>query len=160
MCKSKLNRRLVKLDEFKYIFEGKVDFENHFFDEGDNNTKKVKSVKNDILKKNIKSILYLIENTNIKNPITNIKFILDKNIILQNNCEYNNDHRGLNHMIINLPFESNIKLPKEFTLENLVTSLYNLKSHKFDYWYELFCDTNVKVKDNEVIVNLNFDHGS
>ena len=42
----------------------------------------------------------------------------------------------------------------------ILTGFHKMKSHKFDYWYELFCDTNVKVKDNEVIVNLNFDHGS
>jgi hypothetical protein len=63
-------------------------------------------------------------------------------------------------MIIELPFVSNIKLSKEFTVEEMITATYNLKSHKFDYWYELFCDTKIKIDNDKINVCLSFDHGS
>lgn len=152
-CKSKLNRRKVNFNEIKYVFEGKFKFDAKRFNEDYDD-------ENNILKSNIKKILLLIEKTNKKIPISNIKFVLDKCVNLQNVNGFNKDHRGLDHMIIELPFVSNIKLGKEFTLEEMITTIYNLKSHKFDYWYELFCDTKIKIDNDKIDVCLSFDHGS
>lgn len=155
-CETKLNRRKVKDDEIKYVFEGKFNFDNNI----------IKDLNIEIndeeanIKSSIKEILSLIEETNKKNPISNMKFVLDKILNLENNNGFNENHRGLDHMVIELPFKTYIQLPNEFTLEDLITNLYNLKSHKFDFWYELFCDTNIKVKNNQINVSLNFDHGS
>lgn len=152
-CKSKLNRRKVNSNKIKYVFEGKFKFDAKRFNEDYDD-------ENNILKSNIKKILSLIEKTNKKIPISNIKFVLDKCVNLQNVNGFNEDHRGLDHMIIELPFETEIKLRKEFTLEEMITATYNLKSHKFDYWYELFCDTKITIGGDKIDVCLSFDHGS
>lgn len=152
-CKSKLNRRKVNSNEIKYVFEGKFKFdEGKFNDEFED--------KDNVLKSHIKNILLLIEETNKKIPISNIKFVLNKCVNLHNVNGFNKDHRGLDHMIIELPFVSEIELGKKFTLEEIITAVYNSKSHKFDYWYELFSSTNVKIGGNKINVCLSFDHGS
>ena len=51
-------------------------------------------------------------------------------------------------------------LGKEFTLEDLITANSNLKSHKFDYWYELYTGCVCANKNNSIVINLEFDHGS
>jgi len=158
-CESKLNRRKVNSNEIKYVFEGKFKFDAKKFNEKYDNDDD-ENDENNICKSKIKDIMLLIKKTNKKIPISNIKFVLDKCINLQNVNGFNKGHRGLDHMIIKLPFESSIKLSKEFTLEEMITSTYNLKSHKFDYWYELFCDTKIIIDDDEIVVCLSFDHGS
>ena len=156
-CKLKLNRIKVNSNEIKYVFEGKFKFDANRFNEDYDDDE---DDDNNILKSSIKDIMLLIEKTNKKIPISNIKFVLDKCVNLQNVNGFNKDHRGLDHMIIELPFESKIKLGKEFTLEEIITTIYNLKSHKFDYWYELFCDTKIKIDNDRIDVCLSFDHGS
>jgi hypothetical protein len=40
--------------------------------------------------------------------------------------------------------------------------MYQIKSHKFDYWYELYCSINVNSKKNsqDIKINVSYDHGS
>ncbi len=114
-------------------------------------------------KKSKKIILDLYANNLV--DISNIKFISNSNIIITNKTGFNNDHRGLSHTLIELPFLTKINLGKEFTLEDLIISNTNLKSHKFDYWYELYTGctikNNKKAKNNKsVVIELKFDHGS
>lgn len=91
-----------------------------------------------------------------------IKFISGSDIVIKNNSGFNNDHRGLNHTLIKLPFLTKINLGKKFTLKDLIMSNSNLKSHKFDYWYELYTGCKVKKneKSNTVSIVLKYDHGS
>ena len=63
-------------------------------------------------------------------------------------------------MIIKLPFEYYVNLQNNFSLEDLIIACYNVKSHKFNYWYELFCDTLIDVENDKINILLNFDHGS
>lgn len=99
---------------------------------------------------------------NNKIDMGEIKFISGSDVVIKNNSGFNNDHRGLNHTLIELPFLTKINLGKKFTLKDLIISNSNLKSHKFDYWYELYTGCNVKKneKSNTVSIELKYDHGS
>lgn len=112
------------------------------------------------LKKEIKKLLFLIEKTNETIDISEIKFLFDKKIIIKNDNGINKNHRGSDHMIIKLPFASYVSLEKEFTLENLIVACKNIKSHKFDQWYEIFCDCDSRIVEDKLIINTIFDHGS
>jgi len=186
-CESKLNKKNIKTNEITYIFEGafKLDknkFENIWnkndnefnnedkefnnddkeFNNDDDDDEFKKEYKKFTNKIKIKELLLLIEKKNKQYTISNIKFVLDKKVQIINELGINDDHRGSDHMIIKLPFEQNIKLSNEFTLEEFIIASINLKSHKFDYWYELYCGTNYKINDSgdEIYINLDFDHGS
>lgn len=107
-----------------------------------------------------KIILDLYKNNDLDK--SEIKFISNKDIKIINNTCYNDDYRGLNHTIIELPFLDEINLGKKFTLEDLIKTNSNLKSHKFDYWYELYigCDSNSNDNNNSLTIELKFCHGS
>ena len=106
-----------------------------------------------------KIILDLSNNNHI--IISEIKFISNFDIIITNKDGFNYDYRGLSHTLIELPFLTKINLGKEFTLEDLIISNSNLKSHKFDYWYELYTGCSSKIKNNNsVMIELKFNHGS
>lgn len=107
-----------------------------------------------------KIILDLYANNKI--AMEEVKFISGYDIVIKNKCGFNDDHRGLNHTLIELPFLTKINLGKKFTLKDLIISNSNLKSHKFDYWYELYTGCKVKknIKSNAVSIELKFDHGS
>lgn len=99
---------------------------------------------------------YLIENDD---DDVIIKF--KKSIILKNKRGINKDHRGSDHVPIKLPFYSKIELGKTVTLKNLIDACYKIKSHKFDYWYELYCGVSSITKvENKLNVYVDFDHGS
>jgi hypothetical protein len=55
---------------------------------------------------------------------------------------------------------SEVQLDKEFNLYELILTNTNLKSHKFDKWYELYCGAKCKKIGNKIQINLEFDHGS
>jgi len=89
-----------------------------------------------------------------------IIFISTTNIILKNDAGINEDYRGADKTHIALPFSNKIKLNKEFTLKDLLVANTQLKSHKFDNNYEMYCGTECEITANNVIVNINMDHGS
>lgn len=184
--KSKINKRTVKLDEIKYVFDGKFTFDEDRFDDEweeleeleeervlkkseevkkikkskkSKNDKNVKNNENDLRTK-IKNLLLEIENVNKNIDITNIKFICNKKIKILNKRGINKDHRGSDHMLIKLPFEKEVCLEKEFTLEDLIIRLITIKSHKFDLWYELYCCSKCEIIEDELVINTSFDHGS
>lgn len=104
-CKSKINKRKVYSNEIKYVFDGKFKFDDEIFSY-------YEVCNNDELCKKIKKLFQQIENKNKINTISNIKFVLEKEkekeIKIINNYGINKDHRGSDHMIIDLPFASNI----------------------------------------------------
>lgn len=110
---------------------------------------------------NIKSkkiILDLSNNNHINK--SKIKFISNNDIKIINKDGFNYDYRGLSHTLIELPFLTEINLGKEFTLEDLIVANSNLKSHKFDYWYELYTGCSFKNINNSITIKLKFCHGS
>lgn len=105
-----------------------------------------------------KIILDLYSNNHLNK--SDVKFVSNIDIIISNKSGFNHDYRGLSHTLIELPFLTEINLGKKFTLEDLIIANSNLKSHKFDYWYELYIDCLCENKNNSVRVQLKFDHGS
>lgn len=86
----------------------------------------------------------------------------EKAVRLHNMSGYNDDHRGSDHTIIELDFCPNYKL-KTNTMRELIIGMYKIKSHKFDYWYELFIGAKLarsRSNLNDIIIKFNFDHGS
>ncbi len=141
-CKyNKIN--IENMDNFQYIFSGSIDSDDLEMwvedDEDDEDNEKQDNqdnqdnqhdYKND---KGICNIILQMENLNL--PPDQIKFITEKDIVITNNCGINEDHRGSNHTILKLPFETKVNLGKEFTFYDLLTANSNLKAHKFDYNY-------------------------
>ncbi len=89
-----------------------------------------------------------------------IKFSTCKIIKFVNNRGINDDHRGYDHTKIKLPFLSEVQLDKEFSLYELIITNSNLKSHKFDKWYELYCGAKCKKIDDKIHINLKCVHSS
>ena len=82
---------------------------------------------------------------------------------LINTSGFNDDHRGSDHCRIQLPFEPTVLLRAPFTLAELLQATFRLKSHKFDFWYELFISASVQArpgKRTSMHVRMKFDHGS
>jgi len=113
--------------------------------------------------------LYDGENPKIKDDLDKICEFLEKNgpmnIIIKNNLVMKNfngingDNRGNNYCLVRPVFLDTISL-NEPTLTEFTNALWLLKSHKFDLWYELFCNVDI-TNDLEIIyIDLNYDHGS
>jgi len=147
------------LQDIKYIYSGKFNinelYKNGFKYDNDNDDD---YKDHDDVKVNKNKIIADISNLKL-NPCE-IKFISNININIINRNGFNTDHRGLDHTLIRLPFLTEINLGKEFTLEDLIIANTNLKSHKFDNWYELYCGAKCEKKNNLIEVSLDFDHGS
>jgi hypothetical protein len=97
--------------------------------------------------------------TSIKN-LHNIQLIGYKNIHIHNNNGINNDHRGSNHCKIALQYYDDYIISTPLTAHKLALAYYRIKSHKFDDWYELYCNCNCMAENDTLNVYLNFDHGS
>jgi hypothetical protein len=147
----KYNKKKVNSNETKYFFSGEFstsELEEYIYvdDDTDLVDKKILEIKE-----------YLGDNISM---LKSVEFISEKNVIVINQRGFNKDHRGSDHTLIKLPFETKIVLGNKFSLEDIVISFTNLKSHKFDGWYELYCGTKCKINHDDMIVELNLDHGS
>jgi hypothetical protein len=148
---SKYNKRKVNSNEIKYFFSGKFSTSELAVDEDD---------LTDTINKKILEIEKYASTIDGISVLKSIKFVSEKNVIVINQCGFNKDHRGSDHTLIKLPFETKIVLGNEFSLEDIVVSFTNLKSHKFDGWYELYCGAKCKINQDDMIMELNLDHGS
>lgn len=113
-------------------------------------------------------------------PNTDYKFIIDYGpyskkhlreklfkgnaiLTIKNNDGENEDHRGSDHFKYEIPYTNEERLVNP-TLQDLINTLYLVKSHKCDKWYELYADAKFGVKKgkyvNEYKITLSFDHGS
>lgn len=148
---SKYCKKKVEPYEITYTFSGYFKLDEDKEDE---------EYKGEDLKnwKNIKNFFQKITNLGLKPE--EIKFCTKERIKFVNNDGFNHGHRGSDHTKIKLPFLSEVELDKEFSLYELILTNTNLKSHKFDKWYELYCGAKCKKINNKIIVNLDFDHGS
>jgi hypothetical protein len=91
------------------------------------------------------------------------KFILDlpQQIVLHNSSGENSDDRGSNDADIILDFNREWKLPVNCTLADFIDGCFRVKSHKFDFWYELFVKVhNIEQSPEQITLYLDFDHGS
>lgn len=85
-------------------------------------------------------------------------------MVLENISGFNHDHRGSDHTRIELPFTDRIRLtPVDGKIKflDLVQACFDIKSHKFDLWYELFCGIKkFRLEGGDGIATIVFDHGS
>jgi hypothetical protein len=83
-------------------------------------------------------------------------------IIIENSSGFNDDHRGSDHLAIDVPFEPVYTIEKSaITLDDFAVGLYVTKSHRFDKWYELFLNVcNLSFNDGVLKLTLRYDHGS
>ena len=83
------------------------------------------------------------------------------NIILHNTRGFNRDHRGSDHINIQLTFHKEYCVPLPCDLKTLAAALHKIKSHKFDYNYESFFNAHrLEFSDNNLHIYLRFDHSS
>lgn len=137
-CILKKSNIIVNNDKLKYFFEMGSEFDG------------------ETIHPLVKQILDHLESGN--NDIT---LKSNQSIKLINNHGINNDHRGSDHTLIELPFYSNVELGNTFEFDEFVKASFEIKSHKFDFWYELYCGVNkIQMSDNSIYVHTNFDHGS
>jgi len=90
----------------------------------------------------------------------NIKLVGTKRIVLHNASGENLDHRGSTHCKVKLDFYKMLNVDCPITLKEFFEELYRLKSHKWDYWYELYSSCTTKLTRQQLNVVMHFDHGS
>lgn len=167
----KYNKTNTNINEVKYIFSDQKLFgyniedlysQIYYEDDSESESESEFDFNTKIKTKNyskISKVILAILDEDFMNP-TKIKLVSDKSVIIYNPCGFNHDHRGSDHTLLKLPWVEKVNLGKEFTLYDLLTGYYNLKSHKFDNNYELFCDASSKLVGDSIQVKLYFDHGS
>lgn len=182
---------------FKYLFKyiniytklDKVEYKNELFENdennGDENYKPTIECDGDVK--------YIVKYENAKDDeemikfneiissygAENIFFINFKQIILINKSFVNNDTRGANKCKLNMKFEPIVFMTGS-SFHELVVSYYRIKSHKWDGWYEMYCNVDIdfgpstELKTNienkiyydkidylqYYLLSLSFEHGS
>ncbi len=100
----------------------------------------------------------------LQNGPLNLYLKTKKKIVILNPLGFNHDERGLDRMKINLPFHKKVVLIPvngKIPFKDFIRACFDIKSRKFDFWYELYCDANVhKELTDKIIVKVSFDHGS
>tara|TARA_R110002111_G_scaffold21318_13_gene49818 strand:+ start:1235 stop:1567 length:333 start_codon:yes stop_codon:yes gene_type:complete len=85
--------------------------------------------------------------------------LCDGTVKLVNNAGINHDHRGSDHCLVKIPFYDAIILENP-TTHDFIRALYQIKSHHWENWYELFCTSNINVENDIYTLEIQFDHGS
>lgn len=102
-------------------------------------------------------------------PLYDLKTKIDvsHDIYIMNDMGFNADHRGSNHMNIEIDhlFEGNVVIRKgNYTFEDLANLIWRCKANKFDNQYEcvfqLSSDNVERDENDDYHVNLIVDHGS
>lgn len=88
-------------------------------------------------------------------------FEIEHEITLVNKSGFNDDHRGSDHTKIILDFNDDWTV-KGNRFVDFAEAVFRIKSHKFDSWYELFCDSHFEtnLEGTKFAVMCDFDHGS
>jgi len=107
-----------------------------------------------------------------KNKWSNKKIKLRRHLMIVNENDVNHDHRGSNHMKLNInhAFTGKVFIPEGvYTYKKLADLIWRVKANKFDNNYELFCIID-RYKYSEIfkfipctdmwVINLPVDHGS
>jgi hypothetical protein len=121
----------------------------------------LKDYLNDIESPTIKNVFKnIIEFIQSGNKLTDINFTGYNSIVLKNICGINPDHRGSTHCNLAVNYEETYQLTK-LNLNQLIVGMYRIKSHKFDYNYEMFISCSKKIEpNNRLVIEFDFDHGS
>lgn len=82
-------------------------------------------------------------------------------ITLVNSSGFNDDHRGSDHTKLILDFNNEWTV-KGNRFVDFAEAVFRIKSHKFDTWYEMFCESHSEsnLTGDKFVVMCEFDHGS
>lgn len=107
----------------------------------------------------VESIINFIEA--IPDP-DNARLLLDRPLRLYNasNPIYNEDIRGADLLPIRLPQERDLSLGTVVSLHNLMDAIIRVKSHHFDWWYELYDKVKLSVTPQVYYLEIDFGFGS
>jgi hypothetical protein len=102
-----------------------------------------------------------IENYSPENIVLTGGGSLEK-IVIENMSGVNDDHRGSNHCRLEVPYEREVELTLPVKLTDFIEALFRIKSHKWDFWYELYCDVSIEHEylSDTMTLQITFDHGS
>lgn len=81
-------------------------------------------------------------------------------MIMKNLNGVNSDARGVRAIDWKLTYYGTRYMYGNITYWEFIDHLFKCKSHKFDFWYELYCGVEVEVEDKILKLSLGFDHGS
>jgi len=118
--------------------------------------------------KDMKHMYSLFENCDINllekihnNDLDKIFLVGYEKLTICNVRGWNDDHRGSNHCRIVLDQICDINIQNMITMKQFIDICYQLKSHKWDTWYELYCGIKYfGTKKNKISLSITFDHGS
>jgi len=114
----------------------------------------------EMYKGNNETVDKIIEFISSGGNFLDIEFIHEKSLHFINKRGRNYDMRGADDTVVVLPFEQYIEMNNKITMGELLTSLYTIKSHKFDYNYEMYFEIILRHSSHYNRCDFTFDHGS
>ena len=133
--------------DYEFKFKPEVADTNYVFQDDENKAKLFVKLSKFLKTKDFKKISIVSEST----------------IHLRNPFGINQDHRGSDHMAIQLDFNNYFGIEYGTNpLEEFFDAAFRVKSHKFDFNYELFCGVSTRIYPTALAFDLyfDFDHGS
>lgn len=89
-----------------------------------------------------------------------LRILHAKRLILLNDI-FNEDHRGSDHTRVILDFPGRVEFRKKETeMDDFIDALFRLKSHKFENWYEMYSEAEVRLDEKSIRVTVIFNNGS
>ena len=98
----------------------------------------------------------------ITNDMDSINLLITKTIFIKNLSEFNKDHKGSDHTIVKMDFKPLVTLmpiENKITFRDFVIACFDIKSHKFDFWYESYGGIQkFNITDDSIHIGVNFGH--
>eukprot|EP01084_Bolivina_argentea_P203953 348254_1 len=170
-CKGSWEIKPINSDDIIYIYNGDVSNDKLRFADIDQHyhlrTTKTKLEINGMYIFN--ELCKIASKFKLKNVFIGEEYNRKYDICFVNPDGINDDHRGADHCKIHLPFHGTqlIKKNQTVSFRNLVDIYFKSKSHKFDFWYELYSDCRVKMchstydeQNSYMEITFSYDHGS
>lgn len=90
-----------------------------------------------------------------------VQLIGIKSILIHNLSGINEDHRGSDHILVQLPYKETVHIEKDIiSIHDITIAFFQIKSHKFDFWYELYNSVKCSIVNDCLHIDIEFDHGS
>lgn len=154
-----------KRKKIHYFYPGNNELEYHYCDQ--------KNIQDDFLhgdEKYIASRTKLLKElkeyfSDPNNNYANLKLAY-ASITLCNLCGINSDYRGVRKLDWCMLYTSEMTITSKLNssyimFPQIIKALYDIKSHKFEYWYELYIKCKIKnISPNAIGVYCIYDHGS
>ena len=138
--------------KYRYTISEKLD--NYEIDDDDKNEYIKRKILNELVE-------YFLDKTK---KLDDLKFTFSR-IRVDNMRGINEDPRGVRKLDWHLQYNYEVEVLPEnnnanITFQQFIDALYDIKSHKFENWYELYCGCDVLVDYTDMFVSCNYDHCS